>query len=151
MLTMKKTDSFNTGDLVAVFGGEIGKEGKHADSVSICKVLVCGENDLIVEDSSGKSYSRPNHHTVSKAICQKLFMNADILSSSATKDPEIGDLVVSYFRESFKEEPAEQTTGILYKTTYKLGRPHKSTLICGTEMKEVYHASLIVLQSNKKE
>ena len=53
MLRMNE-NIFEPGDLIAVFGGEIGKEGNYADRVSICRVIVCGQKDLIVEDDSGK-------------------------------------------------------------------------------------------------
>jgi|TARA_R110001583_G_scaffold38874_18_gene125274 hypothetical protein len=142
---------FEPGDLIAVFGGEIGKEGNYADRVSICRVIVCGQKDLIVEDDSGKSYSRNSHHLVSKNICYKLSMKPENLSKVMPLKPEIGDLVLSYTKDAFRDDPPVEITGILYKIVYKLGRPDKSTLICGTELKEVSHSSLIVLQKNQKE
>jgi len=141
---------FEAGDLIAVFGGEIGKDGKAADRVSICTVIACGEKDLIVEDKYTKSYSRTAYHKVPKNICHKLAMNPEFLSQNHILVPKVGDLVLSYTKDTFGDEQASQVTGILYKTTYILGKPHKSTLICGGEMKEVSHDSLIVLQSNKK-
>ena len=148
---MNEEVAFEPGDLVAVFGGQIGKEGNHADRVSICRVLVCGDQDLVVEENYGKTYSRVSHHIVSKNICHKLSMRAENLSIMLPLAPEIGDLVLTYSRDSFRGEPAIKITGILYKTTYKLGKPDKSILICGTELKEVSQSSLIVLQKNQKE
>ena len=148
MLAVKPDFVFEPEDLVAVFGGEMGKEGNYADRVSICRVLVVGGEDLIVEENYGSSYSRPSHHVVSKRICYKLFMDPNKLSKSAPLQPEIGDLVLSYSKDSFRDDPPTKITGILYKIVYKLGKPDKSTLICGTEMKEVPHATLMVLQRN---
>jgi len=150
MLTVKE-QIFEPGDLIAVFGGEIGEEGNFADRVSICRVLICGDKDLIVEDNYGKSYSRPSHHLVSKNICHKLSMNAENLSLASPLNPRVGDLVLSYSRDSFRDDPPVEITGILYRVTYKLGKPHKATLIFGNEFKEVECSSLIVLQSNQKE
>lgn len=148
MLRMKEDVLFETNDLIAVFGGEVGKEGQHADRVSICRVLICGEKDLIVEDLKGSSFSRPSHHLVSKSICCKLFMDPSKLSDCTPINPQIGDLVLSYTRDAFREEPPVEITGILYKIAYKLGKPNKCTLIFGNEFKEVLYNSLIVLQKN---
>ena len=141
-------NNFEPGDLVAVFGGEIGKEGKSANHVSICIVLVCGKQDLIVEDRYTRSYVKNSYHKVPQRICHKLSLDPDNLWETSTLSPSVGDLVLSYTRDSFREEEPEQITGILYKTTFKLGKPHKSTLICGDEMKEVSYDSLLVLQRN---
>lgn len=141
---------FETGDLIAVFGGEIGKDGKAADRVSICIVLACGEKDLIVEDKYTRSYSRSSHHKVPKNICHRLVMDPDLLSQNYTVVPKVGDLVLSYTRDTFRDEAPVETTGILYKTIYTLGKPDKSTLLSEGEMKEVPYDSLIVLQTNNK-
>ena len=142
---------FEPGDLIAVFGGEIGKDGKSADRVSICVVLACGEKDLIVEDKHSRSYSRSSpHHKVPKNICHRLIMDPDLLSQNYTAVPKVGDLVLSYTRDTFRDEPPVQLAGILYKTVYNLGRPDKSTLLSDGEMKEVSYDSLIVLQTNHK-
>ena len=146
---MKNNPSFTADDLVAVFGGEIGKEGKHANSVMICKVLVVGEKDLIVEDS-GNRFIRNAHHTIPKSICHKLFIEPDKLTTEKFLDPKIGDLVLSYSRESYKDEEAEQINGILYTITYKLGKPDKCSILCGSEMKEAVFDNLLVLQSKIK-
>ena len=37
------------GDLVAVFGGEFGKDSHLADTVTLCKVHLVGQEDLVVE------------------------------------------------------------------------------------------------------
>lgn len=149
MPKIKEKNKFEPGDLVAVFGGEIGKEGSHADTVSICRVLVSGFLDLIVEDSYSSSYSRPSHHVVSKNICHKLSMSPQSLQSNSPLSAKLGDLVLSFSRDSFKDTPPVEKTGILYKITYKLGRPHRCTLLCGNEMEEVSYDSLIVLQRNE--
>lgn len=147
---MKNEDYFfEPGDLIAVFGGEIGKDGKAADRISICVVLACGEKDLIVEDKQSRSYSRSSHHKVPKNICHRLAMDPDLLSQNYIAIPKVGDLVLSYTRDTFRDEPPVQTAGILYKTVYNLGKPDKSTLLSDGEMKEVPYDSLIVLQSNK--
>ena len=143
-----KDSFFEIDDLVAVFGGEVGQDGKFADKISICRVLVCGENDLIVEDIS-RSFSRINHHIVSKSICHKLFMDADELANSSPLNPLAGDLVLSYSQDTFKNDLPTTITGILYKTTYRMGKPSKAILICGDEMKEVFYNTLIVIQRNK--
>ena len=147
---MKQDKSqFIVGDLVAVFGGEIGKEGKSAEDISICKVSVVGEKDLIVESSSHR-FIRNTHYTVPKNICCKLFMNPDLLATEGILKPNIGDLVLSFTRDSYKDENPEQITGILYKITYQLGKPHKCSILSGSEMKEVQYNNLLVLQSKIK-
>lgn len=149
-----KPDDFKSSDLVAVFGGEVGKEGEIADVVSICKVITVGEQDLIVEEVLKTTFSRSLTHTVPKSLCRKLTIDPSRLSQDQVLVPSPGDLVFSYTKESYgsrgSNEKAEEITGILYKTTYRLGKPHKCTLICGKEMKEVTFDSLLVLQSNTK-
>ena len=147
---MKQDESqFAVGDLIAVFGGEIGKEGKNAEDISICKVSAVGERDLIVESNSHR-FVRNAHYTVPKNICCKLFMNPDLLITENILKPNIGDLVLSFIRDSYKDENPEQITGILYKITYQLGKPHKCSILCGSEMKEVQYSNLMVLQSKIK-
>ena len=145
---MNEEINFEPGDLVAVFGGEIGKEGSFADKVSICRVMVTGESDLIVEDSYVSAYSRPSHYIVSKNICYKLYMPPENLSKIKPIEPQVGDLVLSYKKEPFKDDPPVEKTGIVYKISYKMGKPNMSTIICGTELVEVDYSSLIVLQRN---
>ena len=142
---MNKYTSFEIGDLVAVFGGEIGKEDRVADRVAICKVLVVGELDLLVEESGGR-FSRLSTHLVPKGLSIKLEMNPEYLESKTVLTPQLGDLVLAYSRDSFKNEAATNTTGILFKITYKLGKPHVCTIISGDEMKEVPADDLVVLQ-----
>ena len=134
-------DNFSENDLVAVFGGEMGKEKHTADTVTLCKVLVVGQNDLIVE--SFTSYSS-TYHTVPKAICFKLHLDPETLSSAEMMVPQIGDLVVSYSR-GFSVASAEKTSGILYKVNYRLGQPDRCDLLCGTDMVTVSWESLMVL------
>jgi len=143
-------ETFKIGDLVAVFGGEIGKEGKHADDATICRVLACGERDLVVEEVD-KRFRRIPHHTVPQSICHNLTLNPSQLETDRPLFPQPGDLVLSYSKDAYKSEEPTQLTGILYKTTYQLGNPHTCTLICDGEMKEVTFKSLLVLQrkSNK--
>jgi len=133
---------FCEGDLVAVFGGVVGKDDRSADSVVLCNVLIVGMVDLIVEDRDAR-YGQ-THHRVPKSICTKLDLDPSALTSSQTLEPEIGDLVLSYSRGYSSETPA-MTTGVLYSMTYRLGKPEKCTLLCGTDMIEVKHVDLIVL------
>ena len=143
------SDTFEPGDLVAVFGGEIGREGNFANQVSICYVVASGKKDLIVEDRYSRSYSRSSPHKVPKSICSKLSLDPTKLCVENTLEPQVGDLVLSYSQDSIiRDSEPVQLTGILYKITYKLGKPHKSTLICGDEMKEVSHDTLLVLEKN---
>ena len=133
---------FVEGDLVAVFGGEFGKDARNADAVSIGKVLVVGYVDLIVEWSN--SYTS-TCHIVPKSICHKLHIEPEIVFSAAPLVPKVSDLVVSFSRARFNSKEADKVTGILYKITYKLGKPDKCTLLCGTEMIDTAWDSLVVL------
>ena len=149
-----KPDDFRSDDLVAVFGGEVGKEGDIADVASICRVIATGESDLIVEEVLKTVFSRNLTHIVPKSLCKKLTIEPSRLSRDQVLTPAPGDLVFSYARENYgsrgANEKVEEITGILYKTTYRLGKPYKCTLICGKEMKEVTFDSLLVLQTNTK-
>ena len=149
-MRLKNKSIFSTGDLVAVFGGEIGKEGKSADEIEICKVVIVGEKDLIVE-SAAQRFIRSHHFVVPQSICSKLKIDPDTLSQDKTLEPKIGDLVMSYFKDSYKDEDPEQITGILYKINYRFGKPNKCSLLLGSELKEVSYDSLLVLQSKNKD
>ena len=141
---------FKTGDLVAVFGGSIGKEGTTADQVTVCRELSVGECDLLVEEATGR-FSRLGMYVVPMKLCTKLMINAAYLETEKSLTPSMGDLVLSYSREPFKNEEPTQTTGILYKTTYRLGKMHMCTLISGEEIKEVSADNLIVLQRKSQD
>ena len=70
---------FEASDLVAVFGGEIGKDGKKAGKVCLCNVLVVGQSDLIVEDASQTTFTVSKRtYTVPKAICHKLSLEPSV-------------------------------------------------------------------------
>ena len=147
---MKKSKcAFSSGDLVAVFGAESGKEGQKAEKISICTIVAIGDKDLIVEERGSPSYSsRKPYYIVPQDICHKLSIDPEIVIASTFLIPKIGDLVLSYVKEVFKNEDPVELTGILYNITYKLGRPITATLLMGTEMKEIPFSSLMVLQRN---
>ena len=140
------TDEFTEGDLVAVFGGEIGKESHVADRVTLCKVLIVGQDDLAVECNL---HYTSTYHTVPKSICTKMYLDPQILSSSSTLTPRVGDLVVAFSRGAIASE-ITKTSGILYKISYKLGNPDKCELLCGTDLVTVNWDSLIVLHRSSK-
>jgi hypothetical protein len=141
---------FKPQDLVAVFGGEVGKEGKSADQVTICRILAVGETDLVVEEATGR-YSRLGTYIVPAGLCVSLKMNPSNLTTEKILSPQLGDLVLSHTKENFKNDPPVQITGILYKIAYKLGRPYTYTLISGEEMKEVSADSVVVLQQKAQD
>ena len=78
-------------------------------------------------------------------------MNPVNLTSKKILNPQIGDLVLSYAKENFKNDPPIQITGILYKISYKLGNPCTYTLISGEEMKDVSANSVVVLQRKSQD
>lgn len=139
---------FESGDIIAVFGGSISKEEKLADNISICTVLVCGQEDLIVRENKPAVYSSGDSvFKVSKGLCLKLHLDPNLLEEKSLLSPKIGDLVISYEKETFTRKEAIKKTGILYKIIYKYGKPYKGSLICGSKMVEVYYEDLMVLQS----
>ena len=142
-----RKNSFKAGDLVAVFGGQISKEEKTVDTVTVCRVIFCGLEDLVVENLKGFLYSSA-YYAVPKKACQKLYLNSKNLFDSTILKPQIGDLVLSYSKVRMKEEESETITGIIYKIDYKMAVPYKCILICGNEMKEVLYRDLLVLERN---
>ncbi len=143
---------FETNDIVAVFGGSISKDEKSANQISICKVLICGQKDLIVQECRSSSFSGGEYtFKVSKNLCHKLFLDPVVLEKSDILLPEIGDLVMSYEKETYAKKEPVKKTGILYKIIYKYGKPYKGSIICGSKMVEVQYEDLIVIQSNKEE
>ena len=140
-------NKFQEGDLVAVFGGELGKDAHEADRVSLCNIVVVGQDDLIVENSEHYTVTR---HVVPKAICVNLRLKPTILSTAKSLSPKIGDLVVSCPKSYGKKPSEEKISGILYKIAYKLGKPDKSTLLSGSEMITVDWEGLMVLRRDKK-
>jgi hypothetical protein len=145
------SEKFAANDLVAVFGGEIGKDGKRASDVTLCNVLAVGSKDLIVEESIKTSFTTSKKlYTVSQSICHKLELDPNILSTGKILIPQLGDLVLSYSRDRYKDETAKNITGILYKISYKLGRPNTATLMCGNDMCDIPFSSLMVLHTRDK-
>ena len=134
-------DTFAEGDLVAVFGGEMGKDAHVADSVTQCTVVTVGQDDLVVEHAARYSTA---YHLVPKSICVKLHLEPGVLSSARVLTPEVGDLVTSY-PCGYKTTDTDKTSGIVYKITYRLGKADKCVLLCGTDMETVDWTGLIVL------
>lgn len=137
---------FDEGDLIAVFGGELGKDTHVADTVTLCKVLIVGQTDLVVERSEHYTSSC---HIVPKSICTKLCLSPEILSSAAVLSPQVGDLVVSFTR-GYKAAGSDKTSGIIFKIIYRLGKADKCMLLSGTEMISVDADDLIVLHRPKE-
>ncbi len=135
--------SFKTGDLVAVFGGEICENKKTLKNITVCEVLACGKYDLVVAPT--ESAYRTGTYSVSKSGCQKLSISKIENVTKRIVKPEIGDLVLSYQKKSFSDE-TNVTNGILVSITYKMGCPHMSTVMANGEMSEVPFDSLIVLE-----
>lgn len=139
---MKKTN-FKKGDLIAVLGGTIEKSRKKAGSAVIGFVLINGLNDVLVE-VAGVTTSMV--HIVPKELCQKLSLEPSLLKASKVSVPEIGDLVVSYEKKPYSNDPPKEISGVLYKISYKLGLPDACVLMCGTEMIEVKASTVMLLQ-----
>lgn len=135
-------EEYNVGDLVAVFGGNLDRKYHKADSASFCKVLIVGQDDLVVENTS---YYSTSYHVVPKSICVIMYLDPQILSSAETVVPKIGDLVVSYSRAA-SGTGVDEKNGILCKIMYKMGRPTTCELLCGTENITVGWDSLIVIR-----
>ena len=94
--------SFKTGDLVAVFGGEICENKKTLKNITVCEVLACGKYDLVVAPT--ESAYRTGTYSVSKSGCQKLSISKIENVTKRIVKPEIGDLVLSYQKKSFSDE-----------------------------------------------
>ena len=140
-------DEFAEGDLIAVFGGELDKDTQYVSEVTLCRVLVVGLDDMIVKWSTNYTSSC---YIIPKSICRKLYCEPETVFSAKTLTPQIGDLVVSFSHGYDKNKDIDKISGILYKITYKLGKPDKCTLLCGTEMVSAGWESLIVLHRSKK-
>ena len=141
---MKKSKKFEPGDLIAVAGGEIGKDGKVANTATVAIVAAVGLSDLIV-------YTDEIHrtiHKVPKAICSEISINAATISEASIAEPELGDLVLSYTHRTFSKDPPKVVTGVLYKVTYRMGSPHVATLMAGTDFEEVPYDSILLLQKS---
>ena len=143
-MTKSKTETFEEGDLVAVFGGQIGKDAHKADTITITKVAAVGQEDLVVEAEEFYTLKR---YIVPKTVCKKLKLDPDTVTSSQTLRPSIGDLVLSFSSSAIADKD-ERMSGILYKITYRLGKPDKCEILCGTEMVAVPWHSLVVIRQN---
>ena len=141
MTKNNQVDEFVVGDLVAVFGGSLDKDTHVANTVTLCKVEIVGQFDLVVECSENYMSTR---HIVPKAICFNLKLEPSILATSRILVPEVGDLVVSFAR-GYRSVDSERTSGILYKIIYRLGKPDKCVLLCGTEEITMEWGCLLVL------
>ncbi len=136
---------FKEGDLVAVAGGEIGKDKKITNTAAIATVVAVGLNDLMVcTDEIHKIV-----YKVPKAICSAIEVPAESLVRCKVEEPELGDLVFSYVHKSYSKEPPKKLTGVLYRITYKMGVPDTCTIMSGTDFEHVPYASVLLLQKGK--
>ena len=138
---VSKKEKFKLGDLVAVSGGSIGKDGAFSDTAEVCVVVAVGESDLIVEQINQQTM-----YKVPQALCDIIKKDPSLLKTSKVMEPEIGDLVLSYERKIFSQEEPVTKTGVLYKVGYKLGYPDKCTILCGSDFEEVLYKNIIVVQ-----
>jgi len=133
--------TFKKGSIVAVTGGTVDKPGKFASSIQICKVIECGKSDILVCDFPKRSFSK--FFKVPKAICIQIVTCKDMVLSSTTLKPKIGDLVLS-FASSFKKEK-DIFTGILFSITYSEGKPSKCKILCGERFLDSFYDDLMVV------
>ena len=140
-----KSTKLRPGDIVAVVGGTIEKDGEFEKTAQIATVVESGMYEVFVEVK--QSYSTCVIRVPKKA-CQKIDVTMKSLSKlSVESEPEVGDLVFSYASSSgFTSEKSEKLSGVLYKVTYKFGKKDTCTLLSGTDFHEVKFKSLIVLQ-----
>ena len=134
-------EEFKEGDLAAVFGGDLTRDTSTADAVSFCKVVIVGQDDLVIQNTE---YYSTTCYVVPKSICRKVYLDPDILSSAETLTPKIGDLIVSFSRSASGD--IDKKTGILCKIIYRFGQPDRCEILCGTENVNVGWNNLIVLR-----
>lgn len=141
---MKRSKKFKPGDLIAIAGGEVGKEGKVSNTASVAIVAAVGLSDLIV-------YTDEIHKTVHKvpqSICSEIGISSSIIADAKVTDPELGDLIISYTHRSFSKDPPKEISGVLYKVSYRMGKPYLATIMFGTEFEEVPYESVLLLQKS---
>lgn len=136
-----KKEKFEIGNLVSVAGGSIGKDGAFSNDADVCIVSAVGLHDLIVESTSLQS-----SYKVPKCLCNVIKVEPKMLGTAHVSEPEIGDLVTSFERKYYSKEEPKSHTGVLYKIDYKLGRPDKCTLLCGSDFVDVRYDTIILVQ-----
>ena len=142
---MRKAE-FQTGDLIAIIGGSVGKDGKFADTASIANVLQVGKSDLMVSLLESQAFgAKPRILTVPKGLCQKLKISPEKLEKEKILTPQVGDLVLSFTRSSYGQEEDKKITGVIYSIKHSLGKPSSAVLMSGTDFVEVKFSSLLVL------
>lgn len=124
-------------------GGTYDKKRNFLPSFVLFTVVEVGESDLLVREYPDKRFAKTGK--VSKCSCIKIEFEKDLIRSSTTLSPQIGDLVLSYSESRFNE--TEIATGILYSITYEMSKPSTCKILCGEEIKVVPYSSLMVLQS----
>ena len=138
-------EKLKPGDIVAVVGGTIEKEGEFEKTAEIATVVEPGLHEVFVEIK--QSYST-YVIKVPKKACQKIDVSKKRLAGpDLESEPEVGDLVLSYKNSStFSRESPDKISGVLYKVTYKFGKKDTCIIMSGTDFHEVKFSSLIVLQ-----
>ncbi len=142
---MSDASTFKEGDLVAVAGGEIGKDKSVANTGSIATVVAVGLHDLMVcPDELHKILYR-----VPKDICSSVKISPKQLVKSKIAEPSLGDLVLSYSYKVYSQDPPRKVSGVLYKITYKMGEPDMCTIMSGTDFESVPFSSVLLVQKGK--
>jgi len=132
------------GDLAISLGGTIEKSKKFTPSLSICRVLEVGEQDLLLEDYPHRKFRKIEK--VPKKTCVMINHDIESIVSSRPKRAQLGDLVFAFGGARYEER--ETFTGILYSITYKSGREDMCKILSGEEFKNSSYSDLLVLQSN---
>ena len=69
--------------------------------------------------------------------------------SSATLEPKIGDLVLSFSSRPGNDSREDMFTGILYSVSYKNGKRKNCKILKGENIVDAVYSDLMVLQSSK--
>jgi hypothetical protein len=137
-------DPWRKGDLVISLGGTLEKSKKFTPTLSICRVIEVGENDLLLEDYPNRKFRKIDK--APKETCVMIKHNIESIVSSRPQSAQLGDLVFAFGGARYEER--ETFTGILYSITYKAGLADMCKILSGEELKNSSYSDLLVLQSN---
>ena len=111
----------------------------------ICKVLVVGKTDLLLE-STDSTY-HPRVFTASKKCCRAI-QKKDVIRYTPVMKPKINDLVVG-MTSDYNGKAREMHIGTLQEIHHRNIYSKTAILMCGSKKVSISYDNLIVVESKK--
>ena len=136
---------FQEGDQIVVDDFIESGNNYRLDKSHICKVLVVGKTDLLLE-STDSAY-HPRIFSASKKCCRTI-QKKESISYTPVEKPKINDLVVGMTTD-YNNKSREMHVGTVQEIHHRNIYSKTAVLMCGNKKVSISYDNLIVIESKK--